>query len=376
VQVTSGGQTSVEFDVAYTEPSTIPLITGTTPDHLLEGILTTVEGQNFGTSGELRLNDELVETSMWTDTLIAFTVPPGIGVSTVDITVTSGGQTSAPFRLTYTAAIERQLTFDSMGCFNPCWSADGTTIYFEAQAPDGTTAFYRVPFEGGATSLLYNGPGNDRMLDVQYYQAGALIWISDRTDGGNTDGDWEVREAAAGFNPQGFLETFPGSNTETERYPVWSHTERFNVDCAWSQDGLGGHSMIYVRRLATLEPLVSGFSPCFNPNDGEFLAYMRSGSGTGLEILTISLAPDSSPELLYSDSSVAVSHLAWGKGGDIAYKKGLHIWIMDEDGTNHRKLTTSTGQEAYPKFSPNGAWVAFSRLVNTGFEIFVAQVPN
>lgn len=375
VQVTSGGRTTAQFTVPYTAPVNVPVITSVDPASLSEGIVATLTGQNFGASGELRLNDDLVATTLWTDTLIMFTVPTGIYATQAYIYVTSGGQNSALYQVPFTAATERQLTFDGMECYFPCWSAAGDAIYFEAQAPDGTTAFFQVPVDGGETTLLYNGPGNDRMLDVQYYQAGALIWISDRDDGGNSGGDWEVREGSSGFNPQRFLETFPGSNDDTERLPVWSHTEHLNVDCAWTQDRLAGGSQIYVRRLASLVPLVAGFSPCFNPDDGHYLAYLTESPTTGYDIMKVQVDEDPEPELIYRDESTGMGRLAWGKGGRIAYKKGQQIWIMDDDGTNHRKLTDSNSQEAYPRFSPNGNWVVFSRLVNTGFEIFVAKVP-
>lgn len=352
-----------------------PVITSIDPTTLIEGIVTTVNGEHFGDSGELFLDNQLVDTTVWTDTIIVFTVPQGIGSSNVDIRVQSGGQTSAAFRVTFVVATERQLTFDGMNCYNPCWSDDGSSIYFEAEAPDGTVAFYSVPSEGGEVGLLYNGPGNDRMLDVRYGQTGAVIWITDRDDWGNLGGDWEVMDGSTGFNPMGWSYEGYESNEETERYPVWSHTPRLNVDCAWTQDRPGGGSVIYVRRIGVPDPLVSGFSPCFDPDDGEYLAYLTPSPTMGHDIMKIRVVEDPVPELIYRDETTGLGRIAWGNGGRIAYMKGSHIWIMNDDGTNHRKLTDGHDQEAYPKFSPNGNWVAFSRLVTTEWEIFVARVP-
>lgn len=352
-----------------------PTILSVDPASVTEGIVVIIHGENFGTSGVLKVNDEEAPTSTWSDSRIVFTVPTGIYGSQVNITVTSGGRTSAVFPVPFFEATERQLTFDGMMCNNPCWSADGSHIYFGAEAPDGTAAFYSVPFNGGETALLYNGPGNDYMLDVQYYQTGSLIWVSDRDDGGNTGGDWEIREGESGFNPQGFVESFPGNNDTTERLPVWSHTEKLNVDCAWTQDRPAGGSMIYIQHLATPLALVSGYMPCFNPTDGTYLAYLTYSGGTGYDIMKIRAEQGATGELIYRDESTSHTALAWGAGGQIAYKKGLHIWIMDEDGTNHRKLTDGHDAEFAPKFSPNGEWVTFTRMTTTEHEVFVARVP-
>lgn len=375
VRVRVGGQDSSDFAVTFTAPTTMPTITSVDPTGWTEGLVALIYGQNFGTTGLLEINGEAAATTTWTDNLIVFTVPTGIYGSQVMITVTSGGQTSAQYSVPFTEATERQLTFDGMGCDYPCWSADGQTIYFTANAPDGTRAFYQVPFDGGETTLLYNGPGNNFMLDVQYYQAGDVIWVTDRTDGANYGGDWEIREGSAGFNPQGYVDPDHASNTSNERFPVWSHTERLNVDCAWSQDRLAGNSWIYIRRLATPIPLVSGVMPCFNPGNGEYLAYLTPSPTYGYDIMTIRAEEGAVGELLYRDEQTSQTGLAWGNAGQIAYKRGYHIWIMDEDGTNHRKLTNGTDQETQPRFSPSGTWVVFSRLVTTEYEVFVARVP-
>jgi hypothetical protein len=359
------------------DPDPDPVITSCDPPSVTEGLVVLLRGSNFGSAGELRINGDLVPTTRWTDELIIFTVPQGLSGSQLSITVTRDGLTSGSFLVDFTEATERQLTFDGMNCNYPCWGAGGTgMVYFNAQAPDGTMAFYQVPFLGGETTLLYNGPGNDYFLDVQYYQAGAVIWVSDRTDGGNTDGDWEIREGSAGFNPQGWVyANLVGSNDSTERLPVWSHTERLNVDCAWTEDRQGGNSMIYIRHIATPQELVSGFMPCFDPTDGTYLAYLTYSGGTGYDIMKIRAEQGATGELIYRDELTSQTALAWGAGGHIAYKRGLHIWIMDEDGTNHRKLTDGHDAEFGPKFSPNGEWVVFTRMTTTGHEVFVARVP-
>lgn len=109
--------------------------------------------------------------------------------------------------------------------------------------------------------------------------------------------------------------------------------------------------------------------------DGTYLGYLTPLPSTGYDIMKTRAEQGSVGELVFRDTSTMHTALAWGKIGQIPYKKSLHIWIMDEDGTNHRKLTDGTDTEYGPKFSPSGNWVVFTRLVTTGFEVFVARMP-
>ena len=70
--------------------------------------------------------------------------------------------------------------------------------------------------------------------------------------------------------------------------------------------------------------------------------------GSGYDIMVIGVEQDAEPELLYRDELTTLG-LDWGYTGQIAYlRNGRDIWVMNEDGTNHRDLTESTDQEAYP----------------------------
>jgi TolB protein len=51
-------------------------------------------------------------------------------------------------------------------------------------------------------------------------------------------------------------------------------------------------------------------------------------------------------------------------GGKILYQKFANgqwdIWIMDIDGTNHRKITSGAGDKTDASFSPDGKWIVYS----------------
>ncbi|MFL6209956.1 MAG: S41 family peptidase [Pyrinomonadaceae bacterium] len=60
----------------------------------------------------------------------------------------------------------------------------------------------------------------------------------------------------------------------------------------------------------------------------------------------------------YSNGRVAFSYL-----GD--------IWVADEDGKNVQRLTVNRARDVYPRFSPDGKWLAFSSERNGNLDVFI-----
>ena len=45
----------------------------------------------------------------------------------------------------------------------------------------------------------------------------------------------------------------------------------------------------------------------------------------------------------------------------VAFTYLADIWMADETGKNPVRLTVNPARDAYPRFSPDGKWIAFSR---------------
>jgi tricorn protease len=60
--------------------------------------------------------------------------------------------------------------------------------------------------------------------------------------------------------------------------------------------------------------------------------------------------------------------------GRIAFTYLADIWTADEDGKNVKRITANKARDAYPRFSPDGRWIAFSSDRNGNFDVFV--VPS
>jgi len=57
--------------------------------------------------------------------------------------------------------------------------------------------------------------------------------------------------------------------------------------------------------------------------------------------------------------------------GKIAFSYLGDIWVVNEDGSNARRLTVHTARDVFPRFSPDGKWIAFSSARYGNMDVFV-----
>ncbi len=78
---------------------------------------------------------------------------------------------------------------------------------------------------------------------------------------------------------------------------------------------------------------------------------------------TAASAVDVSDTRLLSQPAVSAEHVAFAYAGD--------LWIAGRDGSGARRLTSHEGTESSPRFSPDGALVAFSAEYDGNIDVFV-----
>ncbi len=59
------------------------------------------------------------------------------------------------------------------------------------------------------------------------------------------------------------------------------------------------------------------------------------------------------------------------KNGKIVFSYGGDLWIVSENGGIARRLTAHPGLELFPKFSPDGKWIAFTGQYDGHFEVYI-----
>ena len=123
-------------------------------------------------------------------------------------------------------------------------------------------------------------------------------------------------------------------------------------------------------------PFVSGFWPRFDGQVGDRIAYHVPRGDGGYSIMVKDILGSAPADTIYSHADVRIG-FDWAHTQKIVYVRdpGRELWVMDEDGTNHRPVVQNPGDVNYPALSPNGAWVAYTRLVGGAFEVFVHRMP-
>ena len=57
--------------------------------------------------------------------------------------------------------------------------------------------------------------------------------------------------------------------------------------------------------------------------------------------------------------------------GRVAFTYLADIWVADETGQNVQRLTVNRARDAYPRFSTDGKWIAFSSDRNGNLDVFI-----
>src|SRR5262249_39789499 len=57
--------------------------------------------------------------------------------------------------------------------------------------------------------------------------------------------------------------------------------------------------------------------------------------------------------------------------GKVAFSYLGDIWVANEDGSNPQRLTVHKARDVYPRFSPDGKWIAFSSNRYGNYDVFV-----
>ncbi|HWQ03356.1 MAG TPA: S41 family peptidase [Candidatus Nitrosotenuis sp.] len=57
--------------------------------------------------------------------------------------------------------------------------------------------------------------------------------------------------------------------------------------------------------------------------------------------------------------------------GKIVFSYQSDIWVVNEDGSNPQRLTVHTARDVFPKFSPDGKWIAFSSDRYGNLDVYV-----
>src|SRR5438045_9739080 len=55
----------------------------------------------------------------------------------------------------------------------------------------------------------------------------------------------------------------------------------------------------------------------------------------------------------------------------IAFMYGGDLWLASSNGGVARQITSHSGRELFPKFSPDGKWIAFTAQYDGNFNVYI-----
>src|ERR1022692_298193 len=62
--------------------------------------------------------------------------------------------------------------------------------------------------------------------------------------------------------------------------------------------------------------------------------------------------------------------------GKVTFSYAGDIWVANEDGSNPRRITDNKAREVFPRFSPDGKWIAFSSNRAGNYDVFVVPATG
>src|SRR5437773_9820881 len=89
-----------------------------------------------------------------------------------------------------------------------------------------------------------------------------------------------------------------------------------------------------------------------------------------LSLLAIALLVCTFASIAFGREAELVRYPSYSNGR-IAFTYLGDIWTAEENGQNIQRLTVNKARDAYPRFSPDGKWMAFSSDRNGDVDVYL-----
>lgn len=274
----------------------------------------------------------------------------------------------------------RQVTFHEATDVVADWSPDGKTLLFYSNR-DGSHDLYTIPAEGGTERrLTFDGGVHGRFSpdgrQVAYVRGAVALTIKEYRGSSNFD-LWVV--PVEGGTPARLTKT-----PWNERDPAWSADGSEIYYCAedgaryniWRVPARGGEPT----RVTDLED--GDASGLVLAADGKEAIYQKS-----FRLFRLDLATKKEREIAITVRSDAKGWTAGLRelregaktpgaspdGREIAFSLRGDIWVVSASGGKARRVTSGSGNDEWPRFSPDGKRIAFQSNRNGNVDIYVVS---
>ncbi|MEZ6015279.1 MAG: S41 family peptidase [Planctomycetota bacterium] len=258
--------------------------------------------------------------------------------------------------------------FQNVNHIQPFWAPDGQSYYYVSD-PDGTFDVYHRRLDGSEAKRVTNCRSIDRSDDGVAFPAlasnGRTLVFRRRFDLMRMD------MANGALTPIALT-----ANGDAVADALERRIETGATDVAFTNDGkqiafIAGEDVWVMDRILREPRRVTD-----TPNAESGLVFSADGArlffvsdvGGEVDVYAASharedgnwwLADEFEVEQLTHDAEVEGDLKSSPAGGHIAYTKSADIWVMDDDGTDHRRVVEAWSSPDYV-WSPDGKWLAYA----------------
>jgi len=349
-------------------------ISGFVPPGMHVGGGVTVYGSGFGPddgTGKATLCGKDAEVVSWSESAVTFIVPSGVTQdATSELKLIAGCHRVGKAYFDVTPPGVVRLTNDPGNDGEPCWSFDGSRIYFSSMRT-GNYDIWSVPVEGGDAVQFTYDPAADNWPDSNP-NADVLAWGSKRLNGShNPEEDYEIFTGTMSTLSQ---ITF---DDEIDRTPAWSPMNYMGYSMAYSDYIKDAYQTLLPRVMLYSQTdghvkLADGENPNFSPN-GRVVVYSLD-----MNIYTITIGGSGTPVQLTNAGHDGAPHWGWANN-KIVFERyggvtGDDIYTMDPDGSHQSPLIATLSHEYTPTWSPDCTKVVYAGFRYFNLDIYVYEV--
>lgn len=257
------------------------------------------------------------------------------------------------YSVTTSGGALRQVSTGGENFLGPEISPDNQTIVYLAER-GGLTGIYKMPIDGGAETPIITGsnssdlvlsPDGSTIAFTSFRDSRPAVWAASL----ETGAEWQI-------SPPGVVSFRPEFSPDGSRV-------------AFESTAFGGESQLVTAsvrggELALVSELDDASNAEWSP-DGMKIAFHKFVGAPDVRGMFVAPASGGSAIRLTAGQRVAGSPAAWSWDGTrIAYNVqsstgGLHVYIMNADGSGKRRLTNDTRRESAPLWSPDDSEIYF-----------------
>ena len=279
-----------------------------------------------------------------------------------------------------TAPAQRPITFDDMAAIRrigaPQVSPDGRWVAYDASTPDlpanyRHSAIYLVPAAGGESRRITDGVKQDE--GPAWSPDGKTIaYVSDRDGGAKqvwmfdvaTNASRKLTNLPGGAGSVKWMPDGSGLLLVSDIYPDCGVEPQCIKDKTWAE----GSKPSKARVITSL--LFRHWTAWQDPTRSHIVFYSMTGTARDLTPGAFDAPPFSVGGGDEFDVSPDGKELVYARNTDQHPELSTNsdLFIVPIAGGDARRITTRTGADTSPKYSPDGKWIAYRSQARAGYE--------